>query len=120
MIDYAQILSVNYVGLQWSLSNNDYNTLEWYSDTPKPTQAELDALALPTQEIIAKQNCKLQASKLLYETDWTSIPDVADPANSPYLTNQAAFIAWRNQIRALAINPVVDPVFPPKPEEMWS
>jgi hypothetical protein len=120
MIDYAQILSVNYPESQWSLNGDSYDGLIWYSDTPKPTQAELDALAIPTQETIAKQSCKKQASDLLYATDWTTIPDVADPANSPYLTNQAAFIAWRNQIRALAINPVVDPVFPPKPEEMWS
>lgn len=76
-----------------------------------------DAQAVETQ---AKKNtCKQQASKLLYETDWTTIPDVADPANSPYLTNQAEFIAWRSQIRALAVNPVVDPIFPEKPVEIW-
>jgi hypothetical protein len=119
MIDYAQILSVNYVGSQWSLDGDSYEGLTWLSDTPKPTQAELDAFALPTQETIAKQDCKKQASALLYETDWTTIPDVADSANTPYLTNQAEFIAWRSQIRALAINPVVDPVFPPKPNEVW-
>jgi hypothetical protein len=119
MIDYAQILSINYAGSEWTLDGDSYGGLTWLSDTPKPTQAELDALAIPTQETIAKQKCKTEASKLLYETDWTTIPDVADPANSPYLTNQAAFIAWRNQIRVLAVNPVVDPVFPPKPDEVW-
>jgi hypothetical protein len=119
MIDYAQILSVNYPNEQWTLNGDSYEGLTWFSDTPKPTQAELDALALPTQEAIAKQSCKKQASELLYETDWTTIPDVADSANTPYLTNQAEFITWRSQIRALAINPVVDPVFPPKPNEVW-
>tara|TARA_R110000868_G_scaffold9611_1_gene47402 strand:+ start:449 stop:772 length:324 start_codon:yes stop_codon:yes gene_type:complete len=43
MIDYALVLSVNYAGSQWALDGNDYNTLQWFSDTPKPTQAELDA-----------------------------------------------------------------------------
>lgn len=119
MINYSSILSLNYPGAEWTLDNNDYQTLQWLSDTPKPTQEELDALAITTQDEIAKQACKKQASELLYETDWTTIPDVADPANSPYLTNQAEFIAWRSQIRALAINPVVDPVFPPKPNEVW-
>jgi hypothetical protein len=66
-----------------------------------------------------KDDCKQQASQLLYKTDWTTISDVADSANSPYLTNQAAFITWRSQIRALAVNPVVNPVFPPKPDEVW-
>jgi hypothetical protein len=120
MIDYAQILSTNYVGSQWTLNGDSYDGLTWLSDTPKPTQEELDALWPSTEETLAKQACKQQASKLLYETDWTTIPDVADPANTPYLTNSAAFIAWRSQIRALAVNPVVDPVFPPKPDEVWA
>jgi hypothetical protein len=43
MIDYAAVLTANYPGTQWALNNNDYATLEWFSDTPKPTQQELDA-----------------------------------------------------------------------------
>ena len=43
MIDYAAILSANYKTAIWSLSDNDYATLEWSSEDPKPTQAELDA-----------------------------------------------------------------------------
>lgn len=43
MTDYALVLSTNYPGAQWALDNNDYATLQWFSDTPKPTQAELDA-----------------------------------------------------------------------------
>ena len=43
MTDYTAVLSANYSGAEWTLNNNDYNTLQWLSDTPKPTQAELDA-----------------------------------------------------------------------------
>ena len=43
MTNYEQVLLSNYVGAEWSISNNDYETLEWYSDTPKPTQSALDA-----------------------------------------------------------------------------
>ena len=43
MTDYAAVLTLNYVGAQWSISNNDYSTLAWYDSTPKPTQAALDA-----------------------------------------------------------------------------
>jgi hypothetical protein len=120
MIDYAQILSTNYVGSQWSIFGNDYSSLQWFSNTQKPTQAELDAQWNSTQETIAKASCKQQASELLYATDWTTIPDVADPVNNPYLMNQADFIAYRNQVRQLAVNPVVNPVFPTKPTEQWS
>lgn len=43
MIDYVKILQTNYAGSEWSISGNDYSTLEWFSDTPKPTKAQLDA-----------------------------------------------------------------------------
>lgn len=66
------------------------------------------------------EECKSYASRLLYETDWTTIPDVIDPANNPYLMNQTDFIAYRNQVRQLAVNPVIDPVFPDKPTAQWS
>lgn len=55
MIDYTQILSVNYAGSQWTLNGDSYNGLTWYSDTPKPTQAELDALWSSTQATVANQ-----------------------------------------------------------------
>ena len=69
-------------------------------------------------ELIAQ--CKATASELLYQTDWTTIPDVANPVNNPYLTNQAEFIAYRNTVREYAVNPVVSPVWPTLPTAQWS
>ena len=43
MIDYAAILTANYKGAQWTLEGNTYDGLTWLDETPKPTQAELDA-----------------------------------------------------------------------------
>jgi hypothetical protein len=43
MIDYGAILTANYPGAQWALDGNDYDSLQWFDSTPKPTQAELDA-----------------------------------------------------------------------------
>ena len=43
MIDYAAILSSNYAGQEWSLDGTSYDGLVWLSNTPKPTQAELDS-----------------------------------------------------------------------------
>jgi len=53
MIDYTQILTVNYPTAQWTLNGDSYEGLTWYSDTPKPTQAELDALWESTQAAVA-------------------------------------------------------------------
>jgi hypothetical protein len=44
MLDYALILTTNYAGTQWTLTGNSYDGLQWNDTTPKPTQAELDAL----------------------------------------------------------------------------
>jgi len=43
MIDYAAVLAANYSGSIWTLDGDDYTGLIWLSDTPKPTQAQLDA-----------------------------------------------------------------------------
>ena len=43
MIDYSAILTVNYAGAQWSINGNDYASLEWFDETAKPTQEQLDA-----------------------------------------------------------------------------
>ena len=51
-------------------------------------------------------NCGDKAKQLLKNTDWTEIPSVVDTKNTPHLTNQSDFITYRNQIRALAVNPV--------------
>jgi hypothetical protein len=60
MLDYALILSVNYVGKKWELNGDSYDGLNWLDSTPKPTQAELDALWESTQAAIA---AKEQAAK---------------------------------------------------------
>ncbi len=41
---YSEKLTEHYAGNEWSMNNEDYETLEWYSDSPKPTKAELDKL----------------------------------------------------------------------------
>jgi hypothetical protein len=73
------------------------------------------------QDYADKISCSDQAKAILTATDWTSIPDVGNPsASNPYLLNQGEFIAYRSQIRALAINPVANPVWPTQPTEQWS
>jgi len=43
MTDYAAVLSQNYPDAEWTLNGDSYTGLTWLSDTPKPTQQELDA-----------------------------------------------------------------------------
>lgn len=69
----------------------------------------------------AEENKQI-ASGLLYETDWATIPDVADSTKSdPYLINQTDFLAYRNEVRQYAINPVAGTInWPAKPVAQWS
>jgi hypothetical protein len=55
MINYLLILSTNYPTTQWTLDGFDYSGLTWLDESPKPTQAELDALWESTQTTIAAQ-----------------------------------------------------------------
>jgi hypothetical protein len=77
-------------------------------------------LGLPTPPS-AEEN-KNTAVALLQETDWASIPDIVDPnINSPYLTNQQAYLEYRNIIRGYAVNPVAgDLNWPTQPESTWA
>lgn len=49
MTNYTQVLLLNYPGTCWSLNGTAYEGLDWKSEVPKPTQAELDALWPQTQ-----------------------------------------------------------------------
>lgn len=107
---------------QWNLNDDNYSQIEWFSvDIQKPTQEEVDAEMARQDAQAPLDACKQKAKELLYETDWTSIPDVGNSSvSNPYLVNQAEFIAYRSQIRALAVNPVANPVWPTQPTEQWS
>ena len=107
---------------QFGVIGNTYSGIQWYSpDISQPSEAEVSAeqAALDAQAPI--NACKKQATQLLYETDWTTIADVADPAKSnPYLMNPQDFVVYRSALRVLAVYPIADPVWPVKPQEQWS
>ena len=113
MIDYAQILTINYPGALWSLNGDSYDGLTWYGDTPKPSQAELDALWIPTQDEQAKANCSNTAKSLLAASDWSQLPDVG-------LANSAEYVTYRGILRGYVLSPVVDPVWPTEPTPIWA
>jgi hypothetical protein len=82
----------------------------------------VDGQFVPPPPVDYSAQNKQQATALLQETDWTTIPDVADPALSdPYLTNATEFAAYRSNVRKIAVNPPTTlAVFPPVPEEVWA
>jgi hypothetical protein len=62
MSNYHLILGTLYVDKQWSMSGNDYSGLEWFDESPKPTQAELDSRQSEAEATaIAKQQAQATA-----------------------------------------------------------
>jgi DNA-binding NarL/FixJ family response regulator len=62
VIDYAAILTRRYAGSEWAIDGNDYAQLQWFSDSPKPTKAELDSAWSGVQaEIAAEHDAKVSA-----------------------------------------------------------
>jgi hypothetical protein len=66
VIDYSAVLTATHPGAQWSLYGNDYNTLVWHDNTPKPAQAELDAawpaVQQAAQDAVAAQEAARQSA----------------------------------------------------------
>lgn len=110
-------LNSQQISALYKLYPNIVRTQEDIAYDANGNEVQYDVAAVQNQA--ALDQCKATASALLYDTDWTTIADVANPVNSPYLANQADFIVYRNAVRKLAVNPVADPVFPPKPDQVW-
>ena len=74
----------------------------------------------PPEPPSAEQNKQLAVAKL-QETDWATIPDVADPLKSnPCLDNAQDFVVYRNAVRQYAIYPVAGNIdWPIAPQAVW-
>jgi hypothetical protein len=90
MINYSQILTLNYAGTQWALSGEEYSGLEWYDSTPKPTQAELDGQGAAVQAHIDANAYKDQRA--------TAYPSIADQLDTIY---HEGLDAWKATILAV-------------------
>jgi hypothetical protein len=101
MTDYAAVLSAIRPGAQWILVGNDYAGLTWLDDSPKPSQAELDAAWPQVQyqrayaQVEAARRARYQAETdgMFFAaqrengdlTEWTAAVD-AIKADLPYPT----------------------------------
>ena len=92
--DYANVLTAIRPDSLWSMTNNDYATLTWESDDPKPTKKTLDD-AWPQVESDRKWGAvRRERDRRLAACDWTQLAD-----NSLTAPNIAAWAAYRQQLR---------------------
>jgi hypothetical protein len=106
----------------FSVAGNTYAGIQWMSpNIPQPTEAQVVAEQATLDAQAPFTACSNQASALLTATDWTTIPDVANPAvSNPYLTNQSAFLSYRSAVRQIGVYPVANPVWPVQPTPAWA
>lgn len=63
MTDYAKVLAHKYKGSEWTLSDNNYETLIWMSDSPKPTKDELDVANAAMEQELLQFEAQAKAAK---------------------------------------------------------
>ena len=102
---YTFVLSELYPGTQWSISNEDYDTLQWHSvDVEKPTKETLDARyqeaiehkqSREQQQYRESLTCsRFQAIAVLHQMDLLeTIKQIVETAEDPMLK-----IAWDNAV----------------------
>lgn len=89
----------------------------WYN----PADQTISEIPLPPVVPPSAAQNQATAIQLLAETDWVNQPDVTNPDINPHLLNHSAFITYRSQVRAIAINPTEGYLdWPVKPDAQWS
>ena len=102
-IDYAAVLVAKYPGTSWTLNGDTYDGLNWLDDSPKPTQAELDA-AWP-QVNYDNQVAAVEAARL------SAYEQQSDPLYFKWQRGDATEAEWRAAVaKVKADNP-----YPPAP-----
>jgi hypothetical protein len=90
MINYSLILATFYGDKTWTLIGGNYSGIDWQDSSPKPTQAELDAL---WQTTLDKINADAYIAKRAAE-----YPSFADQFDTIF---HDGLDAWKAQIQAV-------------------
>ena len=92
-MDIPAILSAKYVGAEWSLDGDDYAGLTWLSDSPKPAEAELEALWSAVQYENAYAQVEQARAQAYRET--------ADPLFFQYQRGEITEQEWLDAVQAV-------------------
>jgi len=75
MTDYPAVLTALYPGAEWSLNGDTYDGLVWHSDSPMPSQDELDDAWPSVRDARAWDAVRAERDRLLGASDWTQVAD---------------------------------------------
>ena len=93
MIDYCKVLVKKYPGTSWKMENaSDYDTLEWYDETSKPSKDDLDTKLIELTNEEPYRLLREERNRRLQATDWRASSD---------LTISGDWKAYRQDLRDL-------------------
>jgi hypothetical protein len=104
-MNYYAILKKHYDGKIWGIAE-DYSTLDWGDETPKPTDEELKILWNNMKYDYLKEIMRNERNQLLKDCDYCALPD---------FPNRENYILYRQELRELPENWTIDKPFPQKP-----
>ena len=93
LIDYVLILARKYYGQHYSILNNDYDTLQWESDSQKPSKDELEALWLEVQAEVSKERTDAQRMEAYAKE--------SDPLFFKWQRGESSEEEWLNAVQAI-------------------
>jgi hypothetical protein len=92
-MNIQEILTRKFPGSEWSLDGEEYAALTWLSDSPKPTEKELEALWPEVQYEIEYQNVQKQRQVQYQAT--------SDPIFFEYQRGDATEQEWLDAVQAV-------------------
>ena len=70
-MNYANVLVRNYPGTRWKMKNSsDYDTLEWYDESSKPSKDDLDAKLIELENAEPMRQLREERNRRLAKCDW--------------------------------------------------
>ena len=99
------MLKKHYDGKIWGIAE-DYSTLDWGDETPKPTDEEMISHWNAKEHEYLENIMRQQRNQLLKDCDYCALPD---------FPNRDRFLVYRQQLRDLPANWTIDTAFPEPP-----
>jgi hypothetical protein len=92
-MDMALVLAHRFAGKSWSLVGDDYDGLDWRDDSPKPAEAELEALWPEVEYEVAYERVEQARAQAYRET--------SDPLFFQYQRGTATEQEWLDAVQAV-------------------
>jgi hypothetical protein len=105
-MNYYAVLKKHYDGKIWGIAE-DYSTLDWGDETPKPTDEEMINHWNNMKHEYLEDSMRQQRNQLLRDSDHTALPD---------FPQRDKWIVYRHNLRTLPETWTEGTPFPEKPE----